>query len=76
MELESSPLSPSPTNKQNNWIARAIRDKLTILNDEELEDFCQKVKHATFAFFKVKTDDEGSTHFYLMTITNNNNIIQ
>jgi hypothetical protein len=39
----------------------------TNLNDDELEDFCQKVKDATFAFFTVKTD-EGSTHFYLMTI--------
>jgi hypothetical protein len=65
-------LSPSPPNYQNDWTTRAIKNKLTTLNDEEIEDFCQKVKDATFAFFKVKTE-EVSTHFYLMAIAKNNN---
>ena len=60
-----------PTNEHDGWAARAIKNKLTTLNDEEVEDFCQKVKDATFAFFTVKTDGE-STHFYLMAIANNN----
>jgi hypothetical protein len=64
--------SSSPqTNEHNDWAARAIKNKLITLNDEELEDFCQKVKDATFAFFKVK-EEEGSARFYLMAITNNN----
>lgn len=66
IELASS----SQTNEHNDWAARAIKNKLITLNDEEVEDFCQKVKDATFAFFKVK-DEKGSTHFYLMAITNN-----
>lgn len=65
--IELAPPSSSPTNEHDDWAARAIKNKLTTLNDDELEDFCQKVKDATFAFFTVKTD-EGSTHFYLMTI--------
>ena len=73
--IELAPPSPSPTNEHNDWATRAIKNKLTALNDEELGDFCQKVKDATFAFFRVKTE-EGSTHFYLMAIANNNNIIQ
>jgi hypothetical protein len=62
----------SPSNEQNDWTTRAINNKLTTLNDEEIGDFCQKVKDATFAFFKVKTEEE-STHFYLMVIAKNNN---
>lgn len=62
----------APTNEHDHWADRAIKNKLTTLNDDEVEDFCQKVKDATFAFFTVKTD-EGSTHFYLMAIANNNN---
>jgi hypothetical protein len=61
-------LAPSPpTNEHDDWATRAIKNKLTTLTDDEVEDFCQKVKDATFAFFTVKTD-EGSTHFYLMAI--------
>jgi hypothetical protein len=71
-------LAPSPPNEQNDWTTRAIKNRLTTLNDEEIGDFCQKVKDATFAFFKVKTNEEVSTRFYLMAIAknNNNNIIQ
>jgi hypothetical protein len=65
-------LIPSPPNDQNDWTTRAIKNKLTTLKDEEIGDFCQKVKDATFAFFKVKTE-EVSTHFYLMAIAKNNN---
>jgi hypothetical protein len=63
--------SSQQTNEQNDWANRAIKSKLTSLNDEEVEDFCQKVKDATFAFFKVK-DEKGSAHLYLMAIANNN----
>ena len=66
-------LALSPPNEQNDWTTRAIKNRLTTLNDEEIGDFCQKVKDATFAFFKVKTDEEVSTHFYLMAIAKNNN---
>jgi hypothetical protein len=74
IELVSQP--PSTPNEQNDWTTRAIKNKLTSLNDEEIGDFCQKVKDATFAFFKVKTDEGVSTHFYLMAIAKNNNNIQ
>lgn len=67
IELAPSSSSSPPTNEHDDWASRAIKNKLTTLNDDELEDFCQKVKDATFAFFTVKTDEE-STHFYLMTI--------
>jgi hypothetical protein len=59
IELAQSP----PTNEHDDWAARAIKNKPTTLNDDEVEDFCQKVKDATFAFFTVKTD-KGSTYFY------------
>jgi hypothetical protein len=30
----------SPSNEQNDWATRAINNKLTTLNDEEIRDFC------------------------------------
>ncbi|HEX6029265.1 MAG TPA: hypothetical protein VFY64_09520 [Nitrososphaeraceae archaeon] len=65
-------------NNENHWAARAIKDKQTILNDEELSDFLCKVGNATYASFKVilpssqeEQQQESSTCRYLMIITDN-----
>ena len=68
----------TPTD-ENHWAARAIKDKQTILNDEELSDFLCKVRNATYAAFKVvppylqeqQQQQESSTCRYLMIITDN-----
>ncbi|MFL6411033.1 MAG: hypothetical protein ACJ71K_07290, partial [Nitrososphaeraceae archaeon] len=44
------------------WPIRAIENKQTTLDNEELIDFLQKVGNATFGFFKVKSQ------LYLMAI--------
>ena len=65
-------------NNENHWAARAVKDKKTILNDEELSDFLCKVRNATYASFKVilpssqeEQQQESSTCHYLMIITAN-----
>jgi hypothetical protein len=64
-------------NNENHWAARAIKDKQTILNDEELSDFLCKVRNATYASFKVispssqQQQQESSTCRYLMIIIDN-----
>jgi len=65
-------------NNENHWAARAIKDKETILNDEELSDFLCKVRNATYAFFKVilpssqkQQQQESPTCRYLMIIIHN-----
>jgi hypothetical protein len=68
-------------NNENYWAARAINDKQTILNDEEISDFLCKVRNATYAAFKVippylqeqqqQQEQESSTRCYLMIITDN-----
>jgi hypothetical protein len=65
-------------NNENHWAARAIRDKQTLLNDEELSDFLCKVRNATYASFKVilpssreEQQQESSICHYLMIITDN-----
>ena len=67
----------TPTD-ENHWAARAIKDKQTILNDEELSDFLCKVRNATYASFKVispssqqQQQQESSTCHYLMIIIDN-----
>jgi hypothetical protein len=55
---------------------RAIKDKQTILNDEELSDFFCKVRNTTYASFKVirsssQQQESSSTSHYLMIITDN-----
>jgi hypothetical protein len=57
--------------------ARAIKNKQTILNDEEISDFLFKARNATCAYFKVispysqkqQQQQELSTRCYLMMIT-------
>jgi hypothetical protein len=65
-------------NNENHWAARAIKDKQTILNDEELSDFLCKVRNTTYAFFKVispssqqQQQQESSICRYLMIIIDN-----
>lgn len=47
---------------ENYWAIRAIKNKQTTLDNEELIDFLQKVGNATFGFFNVKSQ------LYLMAI--------
>ena len=63
-------------NDENHWAARTIKNKQTILNDEEIPDFLCKARNATCAYFKVASpysqqqqQQESSTHYYLMMIT-------
>ena len=64
-------------NDENHWAARAIKDKQTILNDEELSDFLRKVRDSTYAAFKVispssqQQQHKSSSCCYLMIITDN-----
>ena len=70
----------TPTD-ENHWAVRAIKDKQTILNDEDLSDFLCKVRNATYASFKVippssqqqqqQQKQESLTGYYLMIITDN-----
>jgi hypothetical protein len=43
------------------WITRAIRERLTLLTDEELKDFISIVKDRTYAYFRIQ-DDEIKQH--------------
>ncbi|MDQ3977646.1 MAG: hypothetical protein M3264_14075, partial [Thermoproteota archaeon] len=62
-------------NDENHWATRTIKNKQTILNDEEIADFLCKARNATCAYFKVASPypqqqkQESSTHYYLMMIT-------
>jgi hypothetical protein len=65
----------NPTDK-NHWAVRAIKNRPTILNDEELSDFLHKVRDSTYASFRVispssQQQQESSTRRYLMIITDN-----
>jgi hypothetical protein len=40
------------------WVMRAIRDRVTLLTDEELKDFISTVKDRTYAYFRIQDDDE------------------
>jgi hypothetical protein len=67
----------TPTD-ENHWASRAVKDKQTILNDEELSDFLFKVRDSTYAAFKVilpsspqPQQQESSTRRYLMVIIDN-----
>ncbi|MCC2647484.1 MAG: hypothetical protein K0R16_287 [Nitrososphaeraceae archaeon] len=68
----------TPTD-ENHWAARAIKNKQTILNNDEIPDFLCKARNATCAYFKVISSDslqqqqrqeqEFPTRCYLMMIT-------
>jgi hypothetical protein len=47
-----------------NWAIRAIRNRFTVLSDEELADFLNRAKANTYAYFKVK----GQNTAYYMYI--------
>jgi hypothetical protein len=55
-------------NTNPHWAERAIEDGQTKLTDQELSEFLQLVKTATFALFKIKR--KGDLHCYFMAITN------
>jgi hypothetical protein len=69
---EHSPVIGEITTDQNDqWSARAIRDKLTKLKDDnELKDFLIKTNNYTFGFFKVYSSQQqqSSARFYLFMI--------
>jgi hypothetical protein len=56
-----------PKNKEH-YIARALRDKRTTLDDSEMLNFFQKSAPSTFAFFKVKIPETGISEIYLMAV--------
>ena len=55
-------------NTNHHWAERAIEDGRAKLTDQELSEFLQLVKTATFAFFKIKR--KGDLHCYFMAIRN------
>jgi hypothetical protein len=68
---EHFPVIGEITADQNDqWSARAIRDKLTTLKDDnELKDFLTKTSNCTFGFFKVySSQQQSSARFYLFMI--------
>jgi hypothetical protein len=69
---EHFPVIGEITADQNDqWSARAIRDKLTTLKDDnELKDFLTKTNNSTFGFFKVLSSQQqqSSARFYLFMI--------
>jgi hypothetical protein len=69
---EHSPVIGDINADQNHqWSVRAIRDKLTTLNDDnELKDFLTKTSNSTFGFFKVYSSQQqqSSARFYLFMI--------
>jgi hypothetical protein len=53
---------------KDEYIARAIKDQTTFLNDYELLDFLQKSSPSTFAFFKVKMPEKSMSSTYLLAV--------
>jgi hypothetical protein len=54
---------------KNHWATRCVRAGTANLSDDDLSDFLNKTKNATFAFFIVKTNEFKG--IYLMAILNN-----
>ena len=46
----------------SHWAVRAIENKKTILNDEELSDFMCKVRNSTYASFKVTSMSSSNSN--------------
>ena len=61
------------TDQYDHWSARAIRDKLTTLKDDnELADFLAKTNNSTFGLFRVySSQQQSSPRFYLFMIIKN-----
>jgi hypothetical protein len=53
--------------RTRHWAERAMTDTENELSDEELLEFLQLIKTATFAFFTIKR--EGSFYYYFMTLS-------
>jgi hypothetical protein len=53
--------------KARHWAERALTDTENELSNEELFEFLQLIKIATFAFFTIKR--EGLYHYYFMTLS-------
>jgi hypothetical protein len=57
------------TNQKDHWSARAIKDNLTELRDDnELVDFLAKNNNSTFGVFKVYLNQQSSSKFYRFMI--------
>jgi hypothetical protein len=54
--------------RARHWAERAMTDTEIELSDEELLEFLQLTKTATFAFFTIKR--KGSYYYYFMTLSN------
>jgi hypothetical protein len=65
---EEKPIELNFPEGKYEYIARAIKDHTTFLNDHELLDFFQKSSPSTFAFFKVKMPEKSITSIYLMAV--------
>jgi len=60
---KSIKLDPSSTGA---WALRAIENKHTAVNDQELIEFLEKTKESTFGFFK--KEEKDGVHIYLMAV--------
>ncbi|HKZ61186.1 MAG TPA: hypothetical protein VJZ68_02050, partial [Nitrososphaera sp.] len=56
-------LDPSNTGA---WVLRAIENKHTAVNDQELIEFLEKTNESTFGFFK--KEEKDGVHIYLMAV--------
>ena len=58
-------LNPKDT---GSWALRAIKEKRTPINEQELEAFLHKTKDSTFGFFKMMGRDDVTFHLYLIAV--------
>jgi hypothetical protein len=70
---------------KNHWATRAITDNPTVLSEQELTDFLDKINNATFAVFNAHTERGLESYFMAVSIFNlqfprdnnfNNNTLQ
>jgi hypothetical protein len=52
------------------WVSRAIRERVTLLTDEELKDFISIVKDRTYAYLKIQNNemDQNSSKIFFVSI--------
>jgi hypothetical protein len=61
-DLEIPPPPATAGQDRSHWAARAIRDRQTAINDDELLNFLIKADNdTTFGFFKIKTEQAAAT---------------